>query len=139
MTNFSISRWIVVCIHISTCLTDLSFEDQSTIQSDFHIFRSASRMNSILIVILQYQIKTRLFPRLVLYPYSNHCNLDRFFKCDINKMISTECKWCQPHMNIISCSIHSINQITNHTRIMSVFRKNIDISWICCDLRTEET
>ena len=138
MTHFSISRWIVVCIDISACLTNFAFEDQSTIQRDFHIFRSTSRMNPILIIILRSPRKTRLFSRIcktvLIYPDPNHRNVDRLIECDVNKMISTRCKRCQPHMNIIPCFIHTIDQITDHTRIMPVFRKHIDIGWIGRDL-----
>lgn len=56
------------------------------------------------------------------------------FKGDVDEMISTRCERGQPHMNIITRFVHSINQIGHHTRIIAVFRQDIDIGWISGDL-----
>ena len=75
---------------------------------------------------------------ILIYPNSNHGNVDGMFQGDVNKMITIRCEWCQPHVNIISSFIHTIDQITHNTRIMTIFRKNIDIRWIGSDLTTKK-
>ena len=69
------------------------------------------------------------------YPYSDHRYFDRMFKRDVDEMISTSCERCQPHMNIITRFVHSIDQIGHHPRIIAVLRQNIDVGRISGDLQ----
>ena len=36
----------------------------------------------------------------------------------------------QPHVQVVPCSVHPIQQILYHTRVVRILRQNIDVAWV---------
>ena len=69
------------------------------------------------------------------YPNSYHCNFNRFSKTYVNEMGFPLTIESQPHIDVITSSIDSIEQVLDYPWVIFVFRQRIEPRWKSWNLK----
>ena len=69
-------------------------------------------------------------------PDSEYRDVDALFKLQIDKVWLSGGERSKPHVCVVLCAVHAVNQVSHNTRVTTVLTKNIYVARLCTYLNT---